>query len=84
MILRVDTWLRVFELFRKNHINVAANFANIKDDLFEAVDWFTNPGYTGYAVGYGLETVIGPVEVKYSWSPELPKGFVWFSVGFWF
>ncbi|HEX8562311.1 MAG TPA: patatin-like phospholipase family protein [Flavobacterium sp.] len=73
-----------YEIFRKNHVNIGANFANIKDNLFEAVDWFTNPGYTGYAIGYGIETVIGPVEVKYSWSPELPKGFVWFSVGFWF
>jgi hypothetical protein len=31
-----------------------------------------------------LETVLGPIEVKYSWSPELPKGFTWFSIGFWF
>ncbi len=73
-----------YEIFRKNHVNVSANFANIKDGLFETVDWFTDLGHTGYAIGYGLETVVGPLEVKYTWSPELPKGFVWFSVGFWF
>ena len=25
-----------------------------------------------------------PIELKYSWSPELPKGFTWISIGFWF
>lgn len=84
-----DSYIRTgltldYELFRKNHVNIAANFANLKDKLFSQFDWFTEPGYTGYAIGYGLETVVGPLEVKYSWSPELPKGFVWFSVGFWF
>ncbi|HEX8268674.1 MAG TPA: patatin-like phospholipase family protein [Flavobacterium sp.] len=73
-----------YEIFRKNHLNLAANYANISDNLYNSVDWLTNPVYSGYAVGYGLETILGPLEVKYSWSPELPKGFVWFSVGFWF
>ena len=38
----------------------------------------------GYAIGYGLESIIGPLEVKYSWSPEVGHGYTWFSVGFWF
>jgi len=42
------------------------------------------PKYSGYALGYGLETIIGPVEVKYSWSPEARQGYTWFSIGFWF
>jgi hypothetical protein len=40
------------------------------------------PKYSGYAVGYGLETIIGPIEMKYSWSPENAKGYTWFSIGF--
>ena len=73
-----------YEFYRKNHINFSANFANIGDKIFEGVDWISIPKYSGYAVGYGLETIVGPIEIKYSWSPELPKGFTWFSIGFMF
>ena len=71
-----------YELFKKNHINVTANFANIGDRIFESVDWISIPKYSGYALGYGLETAIGPVEIKHSWSPENSKGYTWFSIGF--
>ncbi|MES2545167.1 MAG: patatin-like phospholipase family protein [Bacteroidota bacterium] len=73
-----------YEIFRKHHLNLAANFANIRDNLFQNSDWISKPTYTGYAIGYGLETRVGPIEIKYSWSPELNKGFTWFNVGFWF
>jgi NTE family protein len=73
-----------YEFLKKNHVNFSANFANIGDRIFETVDWVSIPKYSGYAVGYGLETVIGPIEIKYSWSPEQPKGFTWFSIGFLF
>lgn len=73
-----------YEFLKKNHVNFSANFANIGDRIFESVDWISIPKYSGYAVGYGLETVIGPIEIKYSWSPEQPKGFTWFSIGFLF
>ncbi len=72
------------EFYKKNHINFSANYANLGDKLFETGNWFSRPKYSGYAVGYGLETVLGPIEAKYSWSPERPKGFFWFSIGFWF
>ena len=72
------------EFYKKNHLNFSANFANVEENLFSTGNWLTAPQYSGYALGYGLESIIGPVEIKYSWSPELPKGFVWFSVGFWF
>jgi NTE family protein len=73
-----------YEIFRKNHVNFSANYANLGNDIFSTVDWIDMPKYSGYAVGYGLETIIGPIEVKYSWSPELPKGYTWFSIGFLF
>ncbi|WP_396170130.1 patatin-like phospholipase family protein [Flavobacterium sp.] len=73
-----------YEIFKKNHLNFSANYANIQNDLFDTLDWISIPKYSGYALGYGLETIIGPVEVKYSWSPETNNGFVWFSIGFWF
>ena len=71
-----------YEIFKRNHLNFSANYANLGDDLFSTVDWIDMPKYSGYAVGYGLETIIGPIEVKYSWSPENPKGYTWFNIGF--
>ena len=73
-----------YEIFRKNHINFSANYANLDDNLYDSLDWISLPKYSGYALGYGLETIIGPVEVKYSWSPETSDSYVWFSVGFLF
>ena len=72
------------EVYHKNHLNFSANFANIRDDLFERVNFITIPKFSGYALGYGYESPVGPVELKYSWSPELRKGFVFINVGFWF
>ncbi|MDN3678543.1 patatin-like phospholipase family protein [Flavobacterium paronense] len=73
-----------YEIYKKNHLNIAANYANVEDDLFSNGNWLSKPQYTGYAIGYALESVVGPIEIKYSWSPELHRGFTYFSVGFWF
>jgi NTE family protein len=73
-----------YEIFKKNHVNISANFANLGNDIFTTVDWVSMPKYSGYAVGYGLETIIGPIEIKHSWSPEMSKSFTWFSIGFLF
>lgn len=73
-----------YEFLKKNHLNFSANYANIENKLFASGNWFKKPQHNGYAIGYGMETIVGPIEVKYSWSPELSKGYTWFSVGFWF
>lgn len=73
-----------WEVFRKNHLNFAVSAASIGDNLFESSEWLTEKRIFGYAIGYGLESIIGPMEVKYSWSPEVGHGYTWFSVGFWF
>jgi len=73
-----------YEVFKKNHLIISANYANIENNLFDTLEWISLPKYSGYALGYGLETIIGPVEVKYSWSPETHQGYTWFSIGFWF
>lgn len=73
-----------YEIYKKNHVNFSANYASIGNSLFRTIDWISKPQHNGYAIGYGLETIIGPLEVKYTWSPELSKGFTWFTVGFWF
>ena len=73
-----------YEIFKKHHINLAANFANVGDNIFEDGKWFTAPDYSGYALGYGLETFVGPIELKYTWSPETKKSIWFFNLGFWF
>ena len=73
-----------YELFKKHHITVAANYANIGYGLFESGTWFSSPTYSGYALGYGLETFLGPLEAKYTYSPELGESIWLFNLGFWF
>lgn len=73
-----------YEIFRKNHITLSANFANVENELYSTGNWFSTPDYTGYALGYGLETFLGPLEVKYSFSPEIKENQWFISLGFWF
>jgi NTE family protein len=74
-----------YEFYKKHHINFTGNFANVGNRIFEHLEgWLKKPKYTGYALGYGMESIIGPLEIKHSWSPETGKHFTWFSVGFWF
>lgn len=73
-----------YEFADKHHFNFAANYANASDDLFSSAEWFTSPDYTGYAFGYAMETFLGPIEIKYTWSPENSNNYWFFNVGFWF
>lgn len=78
-LLRLD-----YRFYKKHHFNISANFAQMGASMFETTDWLRAPDFTGYAMGYGIQTVIGPIEIKQSYSPEVDKSFTWFSVGFWF
>ena len=73
-----------YEIFKKNHITLAANIANVEDNLFDTGGWIKKIDYSGYAIGYGLETFLGPLEAKYTYSPELKKSLWFFNLGFWF
>ena len=73
-----------YEIFKNNHILFSSNFTNIEDNIFETGEWFTDPDYSGYALGYSLETFLGPIEAKYSWSPETKQSKWYFNLGFWF
>ncbi len=73
-----------YEFAKKNHLIVAANYANVDDDLFRTAEWFKAPDFSGYAVGWGWQSFIGPVQFMYSWSPEAQDSNLFFSLGFWF
>jgi hypothetical protein len=45
--------------------------------MWETVFWKRwldfNPKYSGYAVGYGLETIIGPIEISIHGPQKMQK-----------
>ena len=73
-----------YEVFKKHHILFAANYANIQDGLFETGQFFSSPDFSGYGLGYSLETFLGPLEAKYTYSPETGNSHWFFNLGFWF
>ena len=73
-----------YEIIKKHHITVEGNWANIDDDIFESGEWFTLPDYRGYSLGYGVDTFIGPIQGKFSYSPEQKQSTWFFNIGFWF
>ena len=73
-----------WEFYKRHHLNFSGNFSNIGNDIFVSRDWFDLPSRSGFAIGYGLETIFGPIELKYHWSPENKfKGF-FVNLGYWF
>ncbi|WP_426431651.1 patatin-like phospholipase family protein [Winogradskyella sp. HB-48] len=73
-----------YEWLKKHHIILAANYANVEDRLFDTGNWLTSPDYSGYALGYSLETFLGPLEARYTYSPETGEDYWFFNLGFWF
>ncbi len=74
-----------YEIFKKNHLNLSANFANVGYGLFDQPgNWLTSPAFSGYALGYGAQTFLGPLEIKYTYSPEIDTSEWFITLGFQF
>jgi NTE family protein len=73
-----------YEWIPKHHISIGINYSNIGENVFEKSRWFSSPDFSGYALGYSVETFLGPIEVKYTWSPEVNASNWFFNLGFWF
>lgn len=85
--LRGNTYLKStltvdYEFIRRNHLNVSVNIANVGNDLFENGDWVEKINHTGYALGYGMETLLGPMEIKYSYSPDTKEDHWYVALGY--
>ena len=85
--LRGDTYLKSsitldYELIKNHHLSLFANIGNVDDALFQKNDWLKAIPYTGVGVGYGLNTFLGPLELKYAFSPEREVGELYVRVGF--
>ncbi|RRO11734.1 patatin-like phospholipase family protein [Flavobacteriaceae bacterium 14752] len=73
-----------YNFYTQNHLILSANYANVEDDILSNGEWFSSPEFSGYAIGYGCKTIFGPIDVKYSYSPETGEGHWHFSLGYWF
>jgi NTE family protein len=72
-----------YEFIKKNYFSLTANYARVSDDLFNEGKIFENT-LSGYMLGYGLETFLGPVEIHYTYSPDNKQNYWYFNVGYWF
>ena len=60
-----------------------ANYARVDNSVLKGGDLF-NDTKSGYALGYGLNSFLGPIDLMYSWSPDTKKYYWYFNLGFWF
>ncbi len=72
-----------YELFKNNFISFTGNFARIDEDLWNNGKLFEDTR-SGYGIGYCLNSIIGPLEVMYSWNPDFKKNYLYVNLGFWF
>ena len=77
-------FLADYEFAKRHHLNFISNFSNIGNDIFTNGDWLDLSTFYGYSVGYGLETIFGPIELKYHWSPKNKFDGAFVNVGYWF
>lgn len=81
--LRSEFLLR-YRLAKKHYAVFLANYGRVDENVFTNGRELFDNVLSGYAVGYSLDTLIGPIEIKYSWSPENENGIWLFNLGFWF
>jgi NTE family protein len=71
------------EFLPENYFSATVNVARVEKDLFNAGNIFENTK-TGYMLGYGMDTFLGPMEINYTWSPDHNLKYWYFNVGYWF
>lgn len=70
--------------FLKHHFILGYNAANIGDNLYKKGKAFNLPDYSAFFTGFGWESLLGPLEIYYSFSPEVTKSRWFISLGLWF
>ena len=60
-----------------------ANYARVDNSVLKGGNLF-NDTKSGYAFGYSINSIIGPIDLKYSWSPDTNNYYWYFNLGFWF
>lgn len=72
-----------YQFVENHYATFIANYARLDKNVFRDINIFKGIK-SGYAIGYSINTLIGPVELKYSWSPDTNKNYWTFNLGFWF
>ncbi|WP_343330907.1 patatin-like phospholipase family protein [Polaribacter staleyi] len=72
-----------YAIAKKHYVSLIANYGRLEDNVFKNIDLFKDVK-SGYALGYSYDTFIGPLEIKYSWSPDNKDNYWLFNLGFWF
>ena len=72
-----------FEIFKNNYLMGAASAARVDKDLWNDGDIFADTK-TGLGIGYGLDSFLGPIELKYTYSPDTKEDYLFFNLGYWF
>jgi NTE family protein len=73
-----------YRMFNKHYAVFLANYGRVDENVFINARELFRDVLSGYAIGYSLDTILGPIEVKYSWSPENDETYWLFNLGFWF
>lgn len=77
------TFLLRYTLADKHYASFIANYARLDNNVFKDIDIFKDIK-SGYALGYSFDSLVGPIELKYSWSPDHRDHYWLFNLGFWF
>lgn len=72
-----------YRFFENHYASFIANYARLDSNVFKDLNLFKNV-YSGYAIGYSYSSFLGPIELKYSWSPNMGENYWLFNLGFWF
>ena len=72
-----------YALAENHYASLIANYGRLDNNVFKNIDLFKDIK-SGYAIGYSYNTFIGPIELKYSWSPDNNTNYWLFNLGFWF
>ena len=72
-----------YRFFENHYTSFIANYARLDSNVFNDINVFKNI-LSGYAIGYSYNSILGPIELKYSWSPDTKQRYWLFNLGFWF
>jgi len=72
-----------YQIVENHYVSVLANYARVEENVFKDINIFDDIK-SGYAVGYSYNSFLGPIELKYSWSPDTKESSFLFNLGFWF
>ncbi|MET3730692.1 patatin-like phospholipase family protein [Moheibacter stercoris] len=70
------------KFLRNHYVSTFANFANVVDNFDELN--IIKYQYTGFGLGYGYDSPLGPIIGLWTYSPQTKIGLFNVSLGFWF